>query len=99
MILKNKVYLIPFVVAPLVNVSLAYWATTAGLVNPVQIFVPTVMPPLIGPFLACNYDWRAIVLALINMVIALLIWMPFVFAADKIAKQDNNQRNFYLPQY
>ena len=95
----NPVYLIPFVVAPLVNVSLAYWATTAGLVNPVQIFVPTVMPPLIGPFLACNYDWRAIVLALINMVIALLIWMPFVFAADKIAKQDNNQRNFYLPQY
>ncbi|TVU90440.1 PTS sugar transporter subunit IIC, partial [Lactobacillus gasseri] len=54
---------------------------------------------LIGPFLACNYDWRAIVLAFINMVIALLIWMPFVFAADKIAKQDNNQRNFYLPQY
>ncbi len=95
----NPVYLIPFVVAPLVNVSLAYWATQAGLVNPVQIFVPTVMPPLIGPFLACNYDWRAIVLALINMVIALLIWMPFVFAADKIAKQDNNQRNFYLPQY
>ena len=95
----NPVYLIPFVVAPLVNISLAYWATQAGLVNPVQIFVPTVMPPLIGPFLACNYDWRAIVLALINMVIALLIWMPFVFAADKIAKQDNNQRNFYLPQY
>ena len=45
----NPVYLIPFVVAPLVNVSLAYWATQAGLVNPVQIFVPTVMPPLIGP--------------------------------------------------
>ncbi|MBP2057579.1 PTS system cellobiose-specific IIC component [Lactobacillus colini] len=94
----NPVYLIPFVIAPMVNVSLAYWVTKMGLVNPVQIFVPGVMPPFINSFLACNYDWRAIVLTLINVVIAVLIWMPFVFAADKIA-QDNDQRNFYVPQY
>lgn len=95
----NPVYLIPFVVAPIVNVSLAYWVTKAGWVNPVQIFVPGVMPPLVGPFLACNYDWRAIVLALVNMLIALLIWMPFVFAADKIAAEDEQPRDFFMPQY
>lgn len=97
----NTVYLIPFVLAPMVNVSLAYLATKIGLVNPVQIFVPGVMPPFINSFLACNYDWRAIVLTLVNMVIALLIWMPFVFAADKIARDndDSHQRSFYMPQY
>ncbi|WP_297819411.1 PTS sugar transporter subunit IIC [uncultured Lactobacillus sp.] len=94
----NPVYLIPFVVAPLVNVSLAYWVTKLGWVNPVQIFVPGVMPPIIGPFLACNYDWRAIVLSLVNMIIAFFIWMPFVFAADKIAAEDDNNRSFYLPE-
>lgn len=94
----NPVYLIPFVVAPLVNVSLAYWVTRLGWVNPVQIFVPAVMPPIIGPFLACNYDWRAIVLSLVNMIIAFFIWMPFVFAADKIATEDDNNRSFYLPE-
>lgn len=94
----NPVYLIPFVLAPMVNVSLAYWVTKMGLVNPVQIFVPGVMPPLLNSFLACNYDWRAIILTLANMIIAVLIWTPFVFAADKIV-QDNDQRNFYMPQY
>lgn len=94
----NPVYLIPFVVAPLVNVSLAYWVTKIGCVNPVQIFVPGIMPPVIGPFLACNYDWRAIILSLVNMIIAFFIWMPFVFAADKIAAEDDNSRNFYLPE-
>ena len=98
-VIFNPVYLIPFVVAPLVNVSLAYWITKIGWVNPVQIFVPSVMPPIIGPYLACNYDWRASVLSIINMLIALLIWMPFVFAADKIAQENTETRNFFMPQY
>ena len=98
-VIFNPIYLIPFVIAPLVNVSLAYWITKIGWVNPVQIFVPSVMPPIIGPYLACNYDWRAIVLCIVNMIIALLIWMPFVFAADKIAQENNEARNFFMPQY
>lgn len=98
-VIFNPVYLIPFVVAPLANVSLAYWVTKIGWVNPVQIFVPSIMPPIIGPYLACNYDWRAIVLSIVNMIIALFIWMPFVFAADKIASDENSKRNFYMPQY
>lgn len=93
----NPVYLIPFVVAPMVNVSLAYWVTKLGWVNPVQIFVPGVTPPLLNAFLGTNYDWRAIILVLVNMVIALLIWMPFVFAADKVAQDE--QRNFQMYQY
>ncbi|QNQ80819.1 PTS sugar transporter subunit IIC [Lactobacillus sp. PV034] len=98
-VIFNPVYLIPFIVAPLINVSLAYWITKIGWVNPVQIFVPSIMPPIIGPYLACNYDWRAIVLSIVNIIIALLIWMPFVFAADKIASEDNPNRSFYMPQY
>lgn len=97
-VIFNPAYLVPFVVAPMVNVSLAYWITKIGWVNPVQIFVPGIMPPIIGPFLACNYDWRAIVLAIVNMMIALAIWAPFVIAADKIAIEDENSRKFYLPE-
>lgn len=97
-IVLNPVYFIPFVLAPLVNVAFAYGVTMLGLVNPVQVAIPTIMPPIIGPFLACNYDWRAIILSIINMIIALLIWMPFVFAADKIA-DSNNPRTFFSPEY
>ena len=85
-VVLNPVYLIPFVLAPLVNVAFSYWVSIMGLVNPVQVAVPSIMPPVIGPFLACNYDWRAIVVSLLNIGISLLIWMPFIFAANKLAE-------------
>lgn len=97
-VVLNPVYMIPFVLAPLANVIVSYGATALGLVNRVQVAVPSIMPPIIGPFLACNYDWRAIILSIINIIIAVLIWMPFVFAADKIA-DTNNPRTFFSTQY
>lgn len=97
-VVLNPVYVIPFILAPIVNVAFSYWITVMGLVNPVQVAVPSIMPPIIGPFLACNYDWRAIILSVLNIVIAVLIWMPFVFAADKIA-DTNNPRTFFSTQY
>jgi PTS system cellobiose-specific IIC component len=56
------------------------------------------MPPVIGPYLATNYDWRALVLSLVNLVIAVLIWLPFVKAADQIGHTDEPRR-FFMPQY
>lgn len=93
-VVLNPIYLIPFIFAPIVNVIFSYWMTLMGLVNPVQVAVPSIMPPIIGPFLACNYDWRAIVLSIINIIIAILIWMPFVLAADKIADESRSQSIF-----
>lgn len=97
-IVLNPIYFIPFILAPLVNVAFSYWITVMGLVNPVQVAVPLVVPPIFNSFLACNYDWRAIILAIINMLIALAIWAPFVFAADKIA-DTNHPRTFFSRKY
>ncbi|EUJ30658.1 PTS system cellobiose-specific transporter subunit IIC [Listeria floridensis FSL S10-1187] len=38
-IVLNTIYLIPFIVAPLVMVTIAYFATTLGIVSPVKIAV------------------------------------------------------------
>lgn len=97
-IVLNPIYFIPFILAPLVNVAFSYWITVMGLVNPVQVAVPSIVPPIFNSFLACNYDWRAIILAIINMLIALAIWAPFVFAADKIA-DTNHPRTFFSRKY
>lgn len=97
-IVLNPVYMIPFIVAPMVNVAISYVVTILGWVNPVQVAVPSIMPPILNAFLACNYDWRAIVLVIVNMIIALFIWYPFVKAADKIA-ENNEPRNFYNLEY
>ena len=97
-IVLNPIYFIPFILAPLVDVAFSYWITVMGLVNPVQVAVPSIVPPIFNSFLACNYDWRAIILAIINMLIALAIWAPFVFAADKIA-DTNHPRTFFSRKY
>ena len=97
-VVLNPVYLIPFLLTPVVNVAFSYWVSVMGLVNPVQVAVPSIMPPIIGPFLACNYDWRAIVLSIIDMLIAFAIWSPFVIAADKIA-DTNNPKTFFTTQF
>lgn len=97
-VVLNPVYLIPFLLTPVVNVAFSYWISVMGLVNPVQVAVPSIMPPIIGPFLACNYDWRAIVLSIVDMLIAFAIWTPFVIAADKIANT-NNPKTFFATQF
>lgn len=97
-VVLNPVYLIPFLLTPVVNVAFSYWVSMMGLVNPVQVAVPSIMPPIIGPFLACNYDWRAIILSIVDMLIAFAIWSPFVIAADKIA-DTNNPKTFFTTQF
>ena len=97
-IVLNPVCFLPFTLAPLANVSLAYLATKLGWINRVQASVPNIMPPVIGPYLVTNYDWRALVLSSVNLVIAVLIWLPFVKAADQIGQTDEPRR-FFMPQY
>lgn len=97
-VVLNPVYLIPFLLTPVINVAFSYWVSVMGLVNPVQVAVPSIMPPIIGPFLACNYDWRAIILSIVDMLIAFAIWSPFVIAADKIA-DTNNPKTFFTTQF
>jgi len=87
-IVLNPLYMIPFILAPLVTTSIAYFATVMGLVNPVVVNVLWVMPAGVSGFLATGGDWRAIILTLINLAAAFVIWVPFVIAANKAELAD-----------
>lgn len=87
-IVLNPLYMIPFILAPMATASVAYVATMAGLVNPVVVSVIWVMPAGISGFLATGGDWRAIILTLVNLGVALVIWMPFVLGANKVPLED-----------
>lgn len=54
-IVLNPLFIIPFIVAPLVTATIAYFATTLGLVAPVVVNVIWVMPTILSGFLA---RWR-----------------------------------------
>lgn len=87
-VVLNPIFAIPFVLAPLVAVIIAYVATALHLVSPVVLAVPWVTPPILNAFMATGFDWRAIIVAIINLAVTFIIWTPFVIAANKMEETD-----------
>lgn len=86
-IVLNPIMFIPYIVTPLLMVTVSYWATAWGLVAPVTQNVTWVMPPVLYGFFATAFDWRAIVLSLINIAISTFVYLPFVKMADRQQEQ------------
>jgi PTS system cellobiose-specific IIC component len=87
-IVLNPIFIIPFIVAPVVSVIIGYVATVLHLVNPVVIATPWVTPPIMNAWLATGLDWRAALIAIINLVITFFIWAPFVLSANKLEQSE-----------
>ena len=82
-IVLDPIYFIPFILAPVVMVSIAYGAVVNGLVSPITAQIVWSLPPFINALVA-TMDWRSVVLQRVNMVVGFLIYVPFVKAANRI---------------
>lgn len=82
-IVLNPTLLPPFIIVPVVNATIAYFAMAAGLVNRVTSTPPWTLPGPIGAFLATNGDFRALILNVILIVISIIIYYPFFNAYEK----------------
>ncbi|OTO05299.1 PTS sugar transporter subunit IIC [Enterococcus sp. 5B3_DIV0040] len=78
----NPILFIPFLLCPAVMSSVAYLATDLGWVSPVTQNVTWVMPPILYGFFSTGFDWRSIILSIINLILAMLIYLPFVKMAN-----------------
>ncbi len=83
-IVLNPILLVPFMVTPVVLTLVAYIATSVGLVPPTSIMVPWTTPPVLGAFLATGGSITAALLALVNFVIALFIYLPFIHLSNRM---------------
>ena len=79
----NPLLFIPFLLSPALMAAVSYLATSLGWVAPVTQNVTWVMPPVLYGFFATGFDWRAIILGIVNLAIATLVYLPFVKMADK----------------
>ncbi|MDU0398165.1 PTS transporter subunit EIIC [Lactococcus lactis] len=89
-IVMNPFFAIPFVLAPVVMGIITYLAMGVfHLVNYPIAIAPWTLPAPIGAMMATGLDWRAAVLAIINIIVAGIIYYPFFKAFDKnmIAKE------------
>lgn len=76
-IVLNPIMFIPFILAPIVCVTTAYWATKLGIVPVCTSMPPWVMPPILGGFMATS-SIAGGVLAAVNVALSTVIYAPFV---------------------
>ncbi|GMO47301.1 MAG: PTS cellobiose transporter subunit IIC [Termitinemataceae bacterium] len=83
-VVLNPMLAIPFLVTPLLLMCLSYFAIDLGLVRATVAYIPWATPPFASGFLATGGDWRAMILQAINLAISIVIYIPFIRAADAI---------------
>ncbi|MEG0258472.1 MAG: PTS sugar transporter subunit IIC [Lysinibacillus sp.] len=87
-IVLNPVLFVPFILTPMVNVSIAYFATKWGLVPAATIAAPWTTPPVINGFLVTQ-SWQGAVLSIVLIIVGICIYLPFVAMANRVAKENS----------
>ncbi len=86
-IVLNPVYFIPFILVQPILTLVAFYATKIGFAGPIVNSVPWPTPPILNAFLATNGSFGAVVVSVVNLVIAFLVYMPFVMIANRYEEQ------------
>jgi PTS system cellobiose-specific IIC component len=82
-IVLNPIFIIPFLLVQPILTVVAYFATVTGIAGPIVNSVPWTTPPIINAYLATNGSLGAALVALVNMVLAFIIYLPFVLVANR----------------
>ena len=78
----NKTMMIPFLIAPFISGTVAWFAMNSGLVNAPFILVPWVLPTPIGAFISTGGDISAIILCAVQIIISVIVYYPFFKSYD-----------------
>ena len=84
----NPVYLIPFLLAPLLQTATAYACIRHGLVAMDINHVPWMTPPILGGVLNSG-SWQGGALQLANLLLGALVYLPFVRYAEQRRANDS----------
>lgn len=73
----DPIYFVPFLIVPLLNAIVAYYATLLHFVPIVALQASWTIPPILSGAIATN-SWQGGLLSIILLVIDTLIYIPFV---------------------
>jgi lactose/cellobiose-specific phosphotransferase system IIC component len=91
-IVLNPAFLLPFLFTPLILLLISYLAIVTGIA-PLPVYqVDWTTPPIISGYLSTN-SWSGVALQVVNLTIAVLLYLPFVGLADR-AKIADRRKSF-----
>lgn len=87
-IVLNPLLDIPFILAPLVTLTVGYFLISIGFCPRIVIEVPWVMPPILLGFLVTGGSIYGAISHLICIFISLLVYAPFIYIYERKQKKE-----------
>lgn len=82
-IVLNPVFMVPYVLNALILTAGSFLLMRWGAIHRPFVNVPWTTPPIIGHYLVSGGDWRAAAWGATSIIIAMLVYLPFVRAAER----------------
>ena len=82
-IVLNPLFMIPFILTPILTASFAYFMTVIGFCGTMVYAVPWTTPPLLIAWLGSGGSIGAVITQAICIIISVIVYLPFVLAANK----------------
>ena len=77
-IVMNPILFVPFIITPIINATIAWFAVKSGLVGHIVSLVPWTTPSPIGALLATNFSMGALILSVLLIGLSVIIYYPFL---------------------
>lgn len=90
-IVCNPIFLIPFVLTPIVILFISYFATACGIVPIAVESVEWTTPIFLSGYLATG-SIAGVILQLVNLVVGVLIYAPFVKICDRVMASSTKEK-------
>lgn len=87
-IVFNPLLDIPFILAPLVTLTVGYFLIRIGFCPPIVIEIPWVMPPVLYGFLVTGGSIYGALSHLIAICVSLLVYAPFIYIYERKQKKE-----------
>lgn len=87
-IVLNPVYIIPWLFIPSICAAIALGFTYAGVIPPVFVSVPWVMPVGVYAWMATGGNFMAALVSLLCLAVSFVLWAPFVMLANRMQAKE-----------
>lgn len=85
-VVMNPIFMIPVAVIPSLNLALAYFFTSIGWLGKMVAISPWITPPIIQTWVSTAGNIPATVFSALLFIMDIIIYIPFVIASNKVAK-------------
>lgn len=86
-IVLNPIMIIPFIITPMANILVGYFATVVFRIMPTPaISVPWTTPGIINLFLGTGGNVMGLIVGILCLAVSIIIYLPFVIASNRAQK-------------